>query len=456
MSYIKDYKFGQLKFQEVIFRNQVFLRNEIENEVRKLRDYLKSRIFSPSPFIYLEAVNHVKTLISFWAVHGLGKICVIIDPGIKPLELEIYKNEVNPGAIISPGQELNFSYRDEIEFCHTKNQVHQESELEDVVLMGFTNAADGIPKAVMLTRNNLLHGIVATFITEKLKNVTAILPYSHLFGFIQGLLAPAHGECKILIPEFKNFYNLKPIVEDINQYKITNLFATPLVYNFMIRIPGIKDYLADVRRIITGGVKLPKSIFEKFHEVTGKYLYEGYGLTEASPVCTSNREGEKIKIESVGEPFPFTNLRVVDDEGIELKPGQVGEIQVKGENVMKGYYNHPNLNKQVLNDGWLSTGDLGYLDEDGYLYFMGLKKRMINCAGLNIYPAEVEKLIRLNKNVQNITVLGQKDEIFGEIPRAIIQLKDNSEKLQQDLKQWCKMIISNFKIPKKWDFIDKC
>ena len=192
-------------------------------------------------------------------------------------------------------------------------------------------------------------------------------------------------------------------------------------------------------------------IFEIFFNKTSKRLREGYGLTEASPGVTLTINDDNINPESVGKILPGCRVKIISDNGSECPVNQIGEIYVKGDNVFSGYFNDENKTCSTIDDGWLKTGDLGSVDFNGNLYFKGVKKNMFNVAGNNVYPKEVERLLKMNRQVKRIKVSAEQSAMQGDIICASVELIEPSEKKIILFKEWCIKNITNYKIPKIWD-----
>jgi long-chain acyl-CoA synthetase len=198
---------------------------------------------------------------------------------------------------------------------------------------------------------------------------------------------------------------------------------------------------------------LPSEVQEQFEEKTGGRLVEGYGLTETSPVTHANFVWDKRVNGSIGIPWPDTDAKIVNMETMqEAQPDEVGEIAVKGPQVMKGYWNHPDETARVLIDGWFFTGDLGYMDEDGYFYIVDLKKDMIIAGGYNIYPREVEEVLYEHASIQEVVVVGVPDPYRGETVKAYIVLKEGAQTSEKELDRFCRKHLAAYKVPRRYEF----
>lgn len=446
---------SNLEFNKIIFRDKFYYPPQINSSIDKLSSNLKTNKESNSPFVYLFAHNHIKTVIAYFAIIKSGKICVLVDPEIKHIELGEMMRDTPPYATIKfdkNGEE--FDFKNDIVF--TDNNIDVDSkQLDDVCTMVYTNAEDGYAKAAMLTKKNILSDVISHVTTndsDKNSVICALLPYHHLYGLVIGVSAPLVSNSTILIEDHSNILRIRSISDNFRKFKITHLYTIPFVFYLLGKVPRIKDKLNNIKYLNSGGYKLSLSIFNYFKQKFGFEIHEGYGLTEASPVCTWHHPGNKIKPISVGQSLNCCDIKIMNEENQELAISDIGEICIKGENVMKGYYNNEKATKEILKDCWLHTGDFGKIDKDGYLYFTGLKKHMFNIAGKNVYPNEVERLIKINKNVKNIKIFSEESEIQGNTFSAKIELKNSISEAQRSFQKWCVDNISKYKIPHSIEF----
>lgn len=445
----------QLEFKKIIFRDKFYYPEEINSSIDKLSSCLKNNKNSNSPFVYLFAQNHINTIIAFFAIIKSGKICVLVDPEIKHLELGEMKQDTPPYAIIKfDKRNKKIDFKSDIIF--TDNYIDVDSkQLDDVCAMVYTNAEDGFAKAAMLTKKSILSDVISHVTTnDSNKNsvICALVPYHHLYGLVIGIIAPLVSNSTILIEDHSNILRIRSISDNYSKYKITHLYTIPFVFYLLGKVPRIKDKFNNIKFLNSGGYKLPLSIFNYYKQKLGLEIHEGYGLTEASPVCTWHHPGKKIKPKSVGQSFNCCDIIIMNEEKQELPIGDIGEICIKGENVMKGYYNNEEATKKILKDSWLHTGDLGKIDEDGYLYLTGLKKHMFNIAGKNVYPDQIERLIKINENVKNIKIFCEESAIQGNTFSAKIELKNSISEAQMSFQKWCADNISKYKIPHSIEF----
>ncbi|MGM0844016.1 MAG: long-chain-fatty-acid--CoA ligase [Bacillota bacterium] len=331
---------------------------------------------------------------------------------------------------------------------------------EDLALLQYTGGTTGFPKGVMLTHKNLVSNAVMcdTWLYKCKKGeeiVLGILPFFHVYGMTTVMiLSVMQGYKMVLLPKFDAETTLKTI----QKQKPTLFPGAPTIYIGLLNHPDLKKYdLSSIDSCISGSAPLPVEVQQKFEEVTGGKLVEGYGLTESSPVTHSNFLWDRERVKgSIGIPWPDTDAAVFSMEtGEKLPPNEIGEICVKGPQVMKGYWNRPEETEMTLRDGWLLTGDLGYMDEKGYFYVVDRKKDMIIAGGFNIYPREIEEVLYEHPDVQEVVAAGIPDPYRGETVKAYIVLKENSNLTEEDLNSFTRKHLAAYKVPRIYEFRDE-
>jgi long-chain acyl-CoA synthetase len=446
---------SQINFRHIYFRGKIYDRKLITDAIDHLAKYLTSHMNSSSPFILLSAYNHIKTLIAYYAILKAGKIVAILDPESRSLELTEIIEDLEPSAILFLNSTtVGFDYDEEVIFRKQTKSFIIKSDLNDVCTVAYTNAEDGYPKAAMLTEKNILAEIYALVKTNKLdkNSVTcALLPFSHLYGLMQGILVPTNSGGISLISEI-NILKVNEILDEIKKRQITHLYTVPSLYYILGKVPGIRDYIGSVKEFYSGGTKLSGFIYDNFFLKTNHKIREGYGLTEGSPGVSLNFEEEGPNIDSIGKALPGCEIRIFNNDDTECNPDKIGEICIKGDMVFKGYFNNMKTSAAVLKNGWLHTGDYGKKDKEGFVYFTGLKKNMINVAGNNVYPHKIERLMKKNTNVSTIEIFSEDSIIQGQTVRARINLRNHSLKEQESFKKWCFNKINNVLLPKVWLF----
>ncbi|WP_145945798.1 long-chain fatty acid--CoA ligase [Paenibacillus sp. Y412MC10] len=373
------------------------------------------------------------------------------------------KNILYPLAAKKDGTNVSVTYDDRIvSFTRLMKQsssdpvkVDIDAE-QDLALIQYTGGTTGFAKGVMLTHMNLVANTIQSqlwFYRARIgqEKYLAALPFFHVFGLTVLLnQAVYNAGTLILVPRFE----INQVLKIIDRRKPTVFPGAPTMYIAVIHHPEVHKYdLSSINICISGAAPLPLEVQERFEEVTRGKLIEGYGLTEASPVTHANNIWEKRKNGSIGIPLPDTEARVVHPEtGEELPLGEIGELVVRGPQVMKGYWNRPEDTERTLRDGWLYTGDLARMDEEGFFYILDRRKDLIIAGGYNIYPREIEEVLFEHPDVEEAVVAGVNDPYRGENVKAYIVLRKGSSVTEQELKQWCKERLAVYKVPKIYEF----
>ncbi|MFQ6018719.1 MAG: long-chain fatty acid--CoA ligase [Kiloniellaceae bacterium] len=331
----------------------------------------------------------------------------------------------------------------------------------DIAVLQYTGGTTGLPKGAMLSHgalyaNTLQTRLWATDLSAGAERVLAVLPLFHVFGMTAVMnVGLSAGAEILLLPRFK----VAEVLSVIDKEKPTVFMAVPTIYSAINEHKERDRYdLSSLRFCISGGAPLALAIKTKFESLTGCSLVEGYGLTEAGPVCTINPIGGLNKPNSAGLPLPGTMIEVValDDPERVLPPGAQGEICVKGPQVMAGYWNREAETRDVLKEGRLRTGDIGYMDEDGYVYLIDRIKDLVISGGFNVYPRMVEEAIYLHPAVAEVAVCGVPDPHRGEVVKAFVKLRGRDVRLTgAELRAFLKDKLAPFEIPRKVEFRDE-
>ncbi len=331
-----------------------------------------------------------------------------------------------------------------------------ELEDDDPAVMIYTSGLTGKPRGAVLTHRNLFtqSELLRTVLNSDESDIgLAVIPFFHSFGAVANMLAPLRiGAGAVLMERF----NLDGIFNLIEKEKVTYLAAVPRLFLGMFFHEKADNYSLDSLKVcITGGATMPVDFIPLFEKKFRMKIMEGYGLTEASPAASFSRLDMPQKPGSIGIAIPRVTAKIVDEEGNELPRGSVGELILQGENVMKGYYKDEEATAQVIRNGWLYTGDLARMDEDGYIFITGRRKRMIITSGFNVYPREIEDVINLHPAVQESLVVGKEDLLRGEIVKAIVVRKPYAQVEERELLKHCRIYLSSYKAPREIEFAEE-
>ncbi len=499
MENIQEVKYPYNNFYEVIQKNAEKLGKKtiiFEDDIKITNKQLKDQVDSFAKYLEVAGIekgdnvailmtNSKEFIIAFLAIGKLGAVPIPINTFLKRHEIEyILENSQSKLLItqdkferdlkgileqISSLEKIiwsgnpktldshNLSFEEGLTLTDYEH-IKPKASLEDTAVIIYTSGTTGKPKGVMLSYKNIFSNLV---------NITKVVPLSHKDRFIVYLpmfhtftltatvLLPLYLGAPIVV--IKSIFPFSNILKQVLLKRVTIFMGVPEVYNALskAKLPWYFMWFNRLRAFVSGGAALSEATLERMKKKFPKVpLLEGYGLSEASPVVSINRL-EKQKNLSVGPPLPDYQVKIVNDELIELPTGEIGEIIVKGDNVMKGYYKNPEATEQTVINGWLLTGDLGYVDEDGYIYIVDRKKDLIISKGINIYPREIEEELMKHPAVELAAVVGKKDEVHGEIPVAFVQLKEDEKATETDLRKFLKDKLANYKIPKHFYFLDE-
>lgn len=327
---------------------------------------------------------------------------------------------------------------------------------EDVILLQYTGGTTGVSKGAMLTNRNLIanmlqiRAIMEPVLEQGKEVILCPLPLYHIFAFTVNCLALfSYGALNVLIV---NARDLKAVIKELKAHPVTIMPGVNTLFNALLHHPdfGSVDF-SRLKITVGGGMAVQRAVAERWQQVTGCYLAEGYGLTETSPLLTVNPLDGTGRIGTIGLPAPSTDIRIVGDDGQVLGPDQVGELQAKGPQVMKGYYNRPEETARSIQDGWFATGDIAKMLPDGFFQIVDRKKDMILVSGFNVYPNEVEDVLATHPKVLEAAAVGITDEHSGEVVKVFVVKKDPSL-TEKELVEFCKQNLTNYKVPRQVEF----
>ncbi len=441
----------RIRFNRIIFRDQVFTQEYCVKAIDECARHLDKNIRSNSPIVYCVAPNHIKTIIGFLAIVKSGRAALLVDPKTGKLEYEEMLADTMPSAIIRIDPEtLEFDLGKEIELTDYRMDPALVRELDDVCILLYTAAEDGYAKAAMLTHHNIRSNALA--IAEETgvhqQSISCVLlPFNHLYGFQNSVVVPLVAGNSELICTISDILKVNLIAGEISRCQVSHIYSVPLIYYLLSRSPHIERIGRQAYMLMSGGYKLPASLRERFERKLTIPIYEGYGLTEASPAFTCQSPGKQFEKASIGRPMVNYVVKIVDDTGNEVAFGEKGEIWFQGDTIMKGYFNHPEATRQKISDGWLRTGDYGKQDKNGNVFFLGLKKKMFNVAGNKVYPEEVKRLMMKNGNVETVDFRSDYEALTGDSIKAKVRFKTDSPSAMADLRTWCSTMLTKYKIP---------
>ena len=450
----------------------------LHSAVNSLGNELRSMGIQKGDKVAIMLPNCPEFVISYFAVQKLGAVAVTVNILSTSYELRHLIGNSDTKCLITetPLAKRYEEIREDIPLCKhiiTTSGLDTASQFREIIEKGpftlempdiadddpavmiYTAGLTGRPLGAVLTNGNLLSQSDLLWsvynATEKDRGL-AVIPLFHAFGAVANMLAAIRiGASIVLLDRI----TMDAIFSTIEKEKVTYIAAVPRLFLGMIMHNDAEKYdVSSIGFCITGGSTMPPEFIPVFEQKFNVILREGYGLTEASPVCSVGRRDMAHKPGSIGTVIPGVEAKAVDDQGNEVPRGEIGELVIRGVNVMKGYYKNEEATAQVIRNGWLYTSDLAKIDEDGYIFLTGRKKRMIITSGFNVYPREVEMVLELHPAVQASMVIGEPDLMRGEIVKALIVRNPDIPVNERELTRHCRTYLSSYKVPRAIEFVE--
>ncbi|MEE2765949.1 MAG: long-chain fatty acid--CoA ligase [Pseudomonadota bacterium] len=376
-----------------------------------------------------------------WIYHGnFEESASLVRPGIEDLNLEIIMGIANKNSA---------SWSEVIDFDKPPPRIDFDP-CADLAAILYTSGTTGKPKGAMLSHANLSANIWSVRQAMEWRPgeeiILLVLPMFHAFAATVGMLAClAHGCAFVPVARFEPGL----VLRTISRFSATIYLGVPSMYSLLLRIdPEMTGLFRSIRYCVSGGAALPVSVLEQFEARFGITVYEGDGPTECSPVTCVNPIGGETRPGTVGLPVPGVDMKIVDDEGNRVATGHVGEIAVRGPNVMRGYWNQDEETEAVMRDGWFLTGDLGTEDTDGYFSIVDRKKDLVIVNGMNVYPRIIEEVLYRMDGITEAAVIGQQHDLHGEIPVAYVVASDELD--ETVIRHWCREHLGRYQVPRKF------
>jgi long-chain acyl-CoA synthetase len=448
--------------------------SELYGRVRQMSGYLAEIGIQPGDRVGMMLPNTPVFPLAYYGILHAGAIAVPMNPLQSAPEVEFFLTNTSARALFAPPSDLASAAGAKaagvrciaiddatavglIDRCLARAHPVSRSD-DDTAVILHTSGTTGVPKGAELTHGNLLRNqaIVASRLIDlgPTDVVMGCLPLFHAFGMTCGLNATmSSGATLALLARFTPTAAL----DTIAAAKVTVFEGVPTMYAAIL---GTADSVGEVNteslRVCTsGGAALPVDVLHRFESRFGCIVLEGYGLSETSPVASFNHPHTERKAGSIGTPIDGVQMRIVDDAGVPVVPGTAGEIQVKGHNVMKGYWGLPAATSTAIVDGWFSTGDIGRLDDDGFYYVVDRKKELIIRGGYNVYPREIEEVLHGHPEVAAAAVVGLPHDILGEEVGAAIVLRPCAEVTTDAIQAYVKERVAAYKYPRRIWIVDE-
>jgi len=461
----------------LISEKQYITYGQLNQAVNAVAGLLKQSGIGKGDNVALMLPNVPEFVYSFFGALKIGAVVVPLNTSSTSFELTYLLNNSDAKILITQTSQTKKyqDIKDKLSSCHqiiAIDSLMQKGDLpidvekgnssvysaeinpEDPAMIIYTAGLTGQPLGAVLTHHNLCAELdmIQPIFRREIDDVgLCLIPLFHSFGATVNMLNVIQAGCSTVMMDR---LTMDGLFSAIDREKVTYIAAVPRLYMGMIFDEKASKYdLSSLKICVTGGSAMQPDFIPVFEQKFNVRILEGYGLTEASPACSFNRIECVAKPGSIGTPLTGNDIKIVDEAGRELTRNEIGELIVKGDNVMKGYYKDDAATAAVIKNGWLHTGDLGRMDEEGYIFLTGLKKRMIITSGFNVYPREVETVLNMHPAIQASRISGKADLIRGEIVKAHIVLKQGQSADEKEIIRYCKTYLSNYKAPREVEFV---
>ncbi|RJP70177.1 MAG: long-chain-fatty-acid--CoA ligase [Candidatus Abyssobacteria bacterium SURF_17] len=473
-------EFGE--YVTLIFEDNEYTNVQMHEQSKRFAGGLKRLGIKPDDKVMVLMPNCPEVLISYPAIWRLGAIIVpvlflleahevsyiaadseaaaiITSPEFLYKVQEARRNAPSLRHVIIVGDEQHpdtILFNRLVEEPEPVNSIYPTKD-DDVAALLYTSGTTGRPKGVMLAHKNLHAQAINTKNTagdaDRGDVSLVVLPLSHSYGLgllVSGYVSDRTGRAVLL-----RWFNLEEVFRAIEKYKVANMAGVPTMFIYMLHYPEADKYdTTSVQTWLVGAAPMPLEKLREFEQKFGGVMHVAYGLTEAAPGVAAQRDSDPRKPGSVGTAMAGVEVKIFDENDGELPPNSVGEIVCRGDNIMLGYYKMPEDTEKTLRGGWLHTGDMGYLDEDGHLFIVERKKDLIIRGGFNIYPKDVEDVLYLHPAVAEAAVVGKADETMGEEVMAYVTLKPGAVAKAEELIAHCQSRLAKYKCPRRVEFLD--
>jgi long-chain acyl-CoA synthetase len=426
----------------------------------------------PGDHVALYATNAYGWLAFYFGVLKAGAVVVTLSSLLKRDELRRIMDDAQPKVLFA-GEEQFSELGDRKDYPYLKKVISEGGDVpyEGLVEMGsdsfgaidlnrhntaailYTGGTTGIPKGVMLTHENLntsIHNVSHYERSTHEDRALCFLPLNHVFGQVHIMNATVYSGGSLVL---ESSFDLEKVIETIERHNVTKFFAVPTIYIRLLVLKDLKEKIGSLRYTFSAAASMAAELVREWKRRMDLNIYEAYGMTESASMVTYNHYYRHV-IGSVGTPVTNVEVQIRDLEGNVLGAKEEGEICIRGRNIMKGYLNQPDETRSVFWDDWFRSGDIGTIDEDGYLYIVDRLKDMIITGGENVYPREVEEILYTRPEVEECTVIGLPDKEYGERVTAFIIPKEGHQVDPTQLKSYLKTKLSPFKVPKEFIAVD--
>lgn len=479
MNIAKNLERARLFFPDkpaLIFEGKTYTYCQLDEAVNRLANGLRTLGVEKGDRVALFLPNIPEFVFGYYAVQKIGAIAVSVNAMLKRHEVKYIVNDAGTSVMLTTA-----SLRQEVvdedlpDLKHviiTEGEAGNDLSLEGLMAKGdtlfkiaetdmhdpaailYTSGTTGFPKGAVLTQMNIGSNSLSASNHSGVRpddRLHLFLPLFHCFGQ-NYILNGGISKCATLVLHRR--FEPEPVLEAIQKERVTLFFAVPTVFIYFLNMDTSGYDLSSLRYCFTAAANMPRETAMGWKEKFGMIIHEGYGLTECSPFASYNHDF-RHKFGSIGMPIENVDMKIADESGNELPAGEMGEIIIRGPNVMKEYWRNPEATAAAIQNGWLRSGDIGMTDGDGYFFITDRVKDMINVAGFNVYPNEVEQVLYRHPAVHEAAVYGVPDPIKGEAVHAAIVLKENAEATPEQIMDFCRTNMAVYRMPRKVVFVDQ-
>jgi len=459
----------------IIYEDKSYTYKQLDQLVNRTANALGGLGIEKGDRVALFLPNIPEFAIAYLGILKIGAIAVSLNVMLKSAEVSYILNDCTAKAIVTTASgrlqliEADIPYlqhiiiaegtgNNDIDFATLIDNASPITRAVEVqwnspASIVYTSGTTGFPKGATLSHGNIISNIFAHNRCCRMSKTDRLLlyvPLFHCFGQ-NAILNAGLNACATIILQRR--FDMETVLSSIGKYQVTMFFGVPTVFIRLLNQNTSKHNLSSLNYYFSAAAPMPVEIAQTWQDKYKKVIHEGYGLTEASP-CASYNHNFTYKFGSIGVPIENVQMQVVDSHGNRVLPGELGEIIIKGPNVMLGYWNRLQETQKVINNGWLHTGDIGRMDTEGFFYISDRLKDMINVSGFKVYPTEVENVIYQHHEVVEVAVYGVPDAIKGEIVKANIVCKTNSQITESEITEFCSQRMAKYKVPHQIQFVN--
>ncbi|MFQ5578316.1 MAG: long-chain fatty acid--CoA ligase [Anaerolineae bacterium] len=458
----------------ITFEGRSYTYRQLDEDANRLAHGLRALGIERGDRVGLFLPNIPQFAVAYFAAQKIGAIAVSLNALLKSEEVKYIINDAGAKALFTTAPQRQFVPADDLPTLQhiiiAEGEAGNDTSLSDLIAKGdsrfkaaamepgdpsailYTSGTTGFPKGATLTHQNVVSNVYSTVHHAGMRpddRLQLILPLFHCFGQNFILNAAINtGATAVLHRRFEP----EPVLETIQSQRVSMFFAVPTIFIYFLNMDTSGYDLSSLRYCFTAAANMPPEVARRWEETYKLPIFEGYGLTECSPFASYNHD-IRPKFGSIGMPIENVEMKIVDADGNEQLPGQWGEIIIKGPNVMQGYWNKPEATAAAIRNGWLHSGDIGMTDDEGYFFIVDRVKDMINAAGFNVYPAEVEHVIYKHPAVKEVAVYGVPDPVKGEAVQAAVVLKEEAAATEDEIIAFCRDNIAVYKAPRAVQFV---